>query len=233
MPGAGRCWIAAAVAATTLVCAAPASAWWAEGGSYRSGSFGAVNVYAEPGEVNDMTAVETQLVGVLGVGGVEIHDASAPVTPPPAGSGAGCTQLDAHTLRCTGIGFMGSGEMSVDYLRLDLGDGDDRIRIPLTSQAMWLWGSVGSGDDEVIKRDTEGASLDLGDGNDRIVLRGSFAGSLIPDAPIWGGAGDDTIDVLNGADDDNPACGDGHDILRADQGEDSPDCEVRRGPLDP
>jgi hypothetical protein len=93
---------------------------------------------------------------------------------------------------------------------------------------MWLWGGTGDGNDTVIKHDTEGSSVYLGDGDDRIVMRGSSGGPLIPDYGVKGGPGNDNIDVFNGFADDEPTCGDGNDTLRADEGETSDDCEVRR-----
>src|SRR4051795_4288518 len=87
--------------AAGLVCAAPANAFWAETSTWKSGT-GRVWFYAEPGEVNDVTAVSTSGQAALGVD-VVIHDSKATVTPPPAGRGAGCTKVDDHTLQCANV----------------------------------------------------------------------------------------------------------------------------------
>ena len=210
---------ALATASFVLASAGTASAWWAEGSSYFSGSSGVVSVYAEPGEQNDLRAI-----GLLGNQvSVLLHDPSTPVTPAPAGQGLGCDQVDGHTLRCIGRGFMGS-PVSVSYLRVELGDGDDRLRTS-PSPGLFKLGSTGSGNDTVVANDLSGASISLGEGDDRITLRGSGSGFLPNDA-ISGGAGDDVLRLVNGAADDNPYCGDGNDVLYADAGESNADCET-------
>ncbi|HEX8647113.1 MAG TPA: hypothetical protein VF715_09425 [Thermoleophilaceae bacterium] len=221
--------IALAAAGCTLGAAAPAGAWWAEGTNYK-GIDGAVFVYAEPGEVNDLRARDRQLTGLVRApwDGVRLHDPTAPVTPPPAGRGKGCKQLDAHTLFCTGVGLQGGTTNDVVFLNVDLGDGDDRLVVERTG---WLFklGSMGSGNDVVDAYDPAGADIDLGDGDDSITLRGSDGGFL-PSDSVYGGAGDDVLNVVNGAADDNPICADGNDTLYADpgeSGESGESCETR------
>jgi hypothetical protein len=217
------CMIAAvAVAAAS---AAPASAWWAEGSSFRSGAFGVVDVNAEPGETNHLTAIGVP--GATITGSVILRDDTATVTPAPDGHGAGCTTIDAHTLSCTGINpFTGAPGLGVDYLSVSMDDGDDSLDIPATSMPIFLIGGTGSGDDSVRALDLDGASVSLDDGNDQLKLRGSQSG-LTPFDTISAGAGDDRLDVVN-LHDDHPDCGDGSDVLYADRGEgaQATTCEV-------
>src|SRR3954454_19732841 len=115
----GRLWaIAPATIAVALFGAAPASAWWAEGGSYRAGVFGAVFVNGDPGEASDLTVSQsaTALADPVTRGEVTVHDPSNPVSAPPAGHGQGCTQVDDHTLKCTGVDIYGNPMNSVPYL---------------------------------------------------------------------------------------------------------------------
>lgn len=218
--------VALTTAGLALGAAAPAGAWWAEGGGFRSGAYGVVFVHAEPGEGNALTArnlpVDSPLAPTA-IGGVVLHDPANPVTPPPAGSGQGCEQVDAHTLNCHGLGWLDT-PISVVYLEVHLGDGDDRLRVPPGSSLFKL-GSMGAGNDVVAGEDLRGASIDLGDGNDRITLLGS-EGGLLPGDYVGGGAGDDVLRVLNGDADDNPVCGEGNDTLFADVGESHATCET-------
>jgi hypothetical protein len=222
----GAVLLAAVVA--TLAGAAPASAWWAEGTSFRTGAIGQVTVTALPGERNDLTAIGVPSGRPMGIpgpaGSVILHDASATVTPPPEGRGEGCTVIDAHTLSCVGIGPFG-GPPGVDWLSVDLGDGDDRLRVPAASSTLFLLGDAGSGDDDVATYDLGGASFTGGDGNDHVTIRGNQSGYLPGDA-VRGGAGDDVLDLVN-LENNYPSCGDGQDTLYAD-GEDTAlagDCE--------
>jgi hypothetical protein len=209
-----------------LVMASPADAWWAEGYSLRTGAFGVVDVHAEPGETNTLTA--TNLPGVDGAapGALRLHDSTSTVTPPPAGHGAGCTQVDGHTLDCRGVDPFSGAPTSVDYLFLDTGDLGDGVRVPAVSMPFYLDGALGAGDDSLVARDLSGASVQSGDGNDRVVIRGNQGGSITDGSTaVDGGAGDDLLDVFNGRD-DHPACGDGQDTLYADRGETNADCET-------
>jgi hypothetical protein len=204
-----------ATIALAAASAAPAAAWWAEGSSYHAGAFGNVIVTAEPGETNHLTAIGTPGLGVAT--SVILRDDAATVTPAPDGHGAGCTQIDAHTLSCTGIEPFAGGAIGVDYLELALGDGDDSIDIPAASMPIFLIGGTGVGDDSVRALDLNGASIDLSDGNDELTLRGNQSGFTQADS-ISGGSGDDKLDVMN-MHDDHPYCGDGNDVLYADRGE--------------
>ncbi|MFL5779905.1 MAG: hypothetical protein ACJ760_01185 [Thermoleophilaceae bacterium] len=227
----GRLWaIVPATIAVALFGAAPASAFWAEGGGYRSGAFGTVEVHGVPGEAADLTVRQfaASLTNPSAPGKVIVHDDVASVTPPPAGHGQGCAQVDDHTLSCTGVG-LGGEPISVDYLWVGLGDEADRVNVPATSLPMWVFGSTGGGDDRVVLRDLDGSSVYLGDGNDRLVLRGSQSGPVFPES-VNGGAGDDVLDVRNG-NDDAPRCDAGVDVLYADPGETGTDCETRVAPL--
>lgn len=220
MGGIVRRYVAVALTTAGLVlgAAAPAGAWWAEGTSYFNYTFGIARVYAEPGEVNDLTARS------LPTGHALLHDGSAPVTPPPEDARGGCTQLDDHTLLCEGLGFMGS-RVAVAGVWVYLGDGDDRLRVPLGS-SLYKLGEMGAGNDTVVGDDTEGARINLGDGDDRITLRGAQS-YFLPDDSVYGGAGDDVLRVVNGAADDNPVCADGNDTLYADAGESHETCETQ------
>jgi hypothetical protein len=217
------------VLVAALAAASPASAWWAEGSSLRTGAFGTVTVTTLPGERNDVTAIGVPGGGFVSQsapkGSVLIRDESATVTPPPAGRGEGCTTLDEHTVRCVGVGPYG-GPAQVDWLFVDLGDGDDRLTIPATSNPLYPIGDGGPGNDTISTYDADGATYGGGDGNDRITVRGSQGGYLYPDS-VHGDAGDDVLDLVN-LDDNYPSCGDGYDLLYAD-GNDTPpaagDCE--------
>jgi hypothetical protein len=205
--------------AAMLAAAAPANAWWAEGGGYRSGAFGVVFIETLPGEVNDITAVSSPSVRWAAFpappGSVTIHDDSAPVTPPPEGRGQGCAKVDANTLTCTGIGMFDAPTDSVVYLEALLGDGDDRLRIPATSAGLYLNGDAGPGDDTILTEDTDGASVSGGNGNDRITIRGSQGAYVFGGHAINAGAGDDVLEIAN-LRDNEPYCGDGYDVVSAD-----------------
>jgi hypothetical protein len=226
--------LAAVTVTATIGWAAPASAWWADGKGF---AIGQVEIVAEPGEVNDVTVEGKLGLGTVGDGftagyadHVIIHDASAPVTPPPPGMGHNCTQVDAHTVRCNGSGYQRE-PVSVRTLLVDLEDGDDQLRVPPTAASLWVGGSTGGGNDTVTLRSRGGSDIYLGDGDDRMVLRGSDdRGKESPLSDLDGGPGDDVLDVVN-LHNDAPYCGDGADVLRADSGEANADCETRVQPL--
>src|SRR4051812_1376222 len=220
-----RAGLGAVVAATVALAAAgPAGAWWARGGAIDDG-LGAVFVTGVAGETHDLTATgvpgpEAALRGSpfpATAGSVVIRDASAAVTPPPAGDGDdSCAKVDAHTVRCN-AGSDGGGPLPVDYLDVDYtaGTGADSVTIPAASAQMFLVAHTGPGDDDVRSYGRGGAQGTLGDGNDSLVLRGSGGIALHGQQFIGGDAGDDALDVVNGAL-DGPYCGDGNDWLRAD-----------------
>jgi hypothetical protein len=194
-----------------------AGAWYAQGGAYFNGSLGVVQVYAEPGEQNNLTAVD-QLVGP----NVRLRDPVNPVTRTEAEQ-PGCTVVDAHTLDCAAQ-WMG-GDTSNYYLEAHLGDGDDSLLVPATSQQLFKIVYAGAGDDTIVGRELGGAYADLGDGNDLIKLSGS-SGSWHPAGDtIWAGAGDDVLRLVNG-ENDSPHCREGNDVLYADIGETNEDCET-------
>ncbi|MDQ3934441.1 MAG: hypothetical protein M3340_07395 [Actinomycetota bacterium] len=216
--------IAGATLIAALGGAAPASAWWAETGAYRTGSFGYVDVHGVPGEHSDLVVTGDETLTPSHV--VWVRDRSAPATPAPDGRGEGCTQVGTHVLRCVAPDyFPGGPEPTFTYLGIDLGDGRDRVEIPFTTP-LFVYGSTGPGNDTVVNHSSDGATLELGEGNDRVTLRGSDSGFL-PNDQVNGNEGDDVIDVFNGSADDAPGCGDGQDVLYADVGEDNPDCETR------
>lgn len=219
--------LAFATAAFVLWAAAPASAWWAEGNAYFNGTRGFADVYAVPGEPNDLSVQTRPTVAypdpLLG-GAVLLHDETVPVTDPPTGRGQGCTKVDDHTLRCIALDAWDS-PVAVTGLGVHLGDGNDTLRTPLGS-SLFKTGELGDGHDTVVARDDAGASLSLGTGDDRITLRGS-GGGFLPNDGIHGGEGDDVLRVRNLESDDNPDCGAGNDVLYADTGETHESCEMQ------
>jgi hypothetical protein len=226
--------LAAVTVTATIGWAVPASAWWANGNSFRIAT---VEIVAEPGEVNDLTVEGKLSAGTVGTGftaghadHVIIRDASAPVTPPPPGKGHNCTQLDAHTVRCKGSGYQLEPTF-VRTLLVNLQDGDDQLRVPLTAASIWVGGGTGSGNDTVTLRSRGGSDIYLDDGDDRLVLRGSdIRGKVEVLSDLNGGPGDDVLDVVN-LNNDVPYCGEGADVLHADSGETNADCETRVQPL--
>ncbi len=132
---------------------------------------------AAAGEVNDVSAEPTAGFTIV------LRDAGAPLT-----AGAGCTQVDAASVRCPDA----AGSVA-------LGDGNDRLALPVGRLAvsgdagddtLTAPGTVrgGDGDDTI-----SGSALDGGAGNDR--LTGTSG-----DDELFGGPGDDTIDGAGGFD---------------------------------
>lgn len=216
---------ALATACFVLASAGTASAWYARGAMYSAGQ-GTVQVYAEPGEQNNLTAVQRVLsVTEAGMKGLRLHDPDNEVTRTDADR-PGCVVVDAHTLDCNGVHFTGEGEVSVTFVEPQLGDGDDRFYVPATSGTLSKVIRAGTGDDTIVAKDLGGAHADLGDGNDTISLRGGGGAGWHPiEDVIHGGPGDDVLRLAN-ARDDNPYCGDGTDVLYADLGEASDGCET-------
>jgi len=146
---------------------------------------------AEPGEVNDVVVEPADSVVVFS-DRVPLRDATDE-----------CEQLDAMRVRCTR-----------DRVDVQLGDGDDRIRGPSTTDA-------GEGDDIV-----EGAlAASGGAGNDR--LAGRYLDGDAGDDVLEGGADKDGLnggagdDLLEGAaDTDRLNGGPGRDVVHAGGGDD-------------
>ena len=227
---------AALTVSFALAFAGTASAWYAHGSSYRNGAHGVVEVVTEPGEQLDVVASwepdEGSVVPIspypLAMSSVTLRDSSTPVTAPPAGRGAACTKLDDYALRCKGWSAWGPEPhtIAVDYLSLDLGDGHDRVTIRPTSVNLFTIGDMGAGNDTLDVHNLSGAYIGLGDGDDRVTLRGS-QGGYGPWDGVYGDAGNDVLRLANLANDDNPVCGDGGDVLYVDEGEPyDPDCET-------
>jgi Ca2+-binding RTX toxin-like protein len=123
-----------------------------------------------------------------------VHDVGAPLT-----AGAGCQRIDAHAATCD----------QGDYLQADLGDGNDRIAITLSSTEGSASVTGGPGDDvldarhvdAVGPRGSAGDTLDGGPGGDRL-LGGPNGDSM------FGGAG---ADLLSGGRGPDVLSGDGPD----------------------
>ena len=209
---------ALATACFVLASTTTASAWYARGAMYAAGA-GTVQVYAEPGEQNNLTAEKRPLsVTALGMKAVRLHDPDNPVTRTDADR-PGCVVVDAHTLDCNGVHFTGEGEVSVTFVEPSLGDGDDRFYVPTTSGPLGKVIDAGAGDDTIVAKDLGGAHASLGDGNDTISLRGGGGAGWHPiEDVIHAGPGDDVLRLVN-AQDDNPYCAEGTDVLYADVGE--------------
>jgi len=204
--GAGALLTICAVLAST----APANAFWAETTTWKSGT-GRVWFYAEPGEVNDVTAFSTETAAGVDV---IVRDSKATVTPPPAGHGTGCEKVDDHTLRCTNVDPFTGFETGIQYMHANLGDGDDNLLL-LPGSGLSLVADGEGGNDTIKADDPErGATLDGGAGDDRLTIRGGGGGSFDV-AVTYGGAGNDVLDINNDYD-DKPMCNDGWDLVYAD-----------------
>ena len=226
--------------AAGLVLAAPANAFWGETTTFKQGAYGVVEIYAEPGETNDVTAYAVprgdttvaQMNPLPTIGGFAyVHDSKATVTPPPDGRGAGCVKVDDHTLRCL-PSEPSLGDIAANTLIADLGDGDDKLTLTPGS-GLRLVANGGDGND-VIKADDplEPATLYGDAGNDRLTIRGQGDGVFYSFATS-GGPGDDVLDLANGYD-NLPSCGDGWDLVYADSSDTPVDdsCEdIERKPL--
>ena len=219
------------------ITASPASAWYATGDHGYSGP--EVVVHGLDGERHDVTTV-----GLPGPNGVPevyldtalpyadtvlIHDSAAPVTPAPAGEGAGCTVVDDHTERCHGFDYSIATQTYRDggayYLTLRYETSSQAtVKVPAESAPMWLEAETGPGNDYVEDDNLEAANAYLGDGNDKLVLRGGDGNGDEGFKFVDGGPGNDSLDVVNDRY-DNVSCGDGNDTLRGDQSDASPDCE--------
>jgi hypothetical protein len=223
------------------ITASPASAWYATGTTAYE-HIGQVVVYGLSGEQHDVTA--TGLPGQHGVplvdldtslpyaDSVVIHDSAAPVTPPPAGQGGGCTVIDDHTEQCHGFDYRLATDTYVDggvyYLNFRYDTSSQAtVEVPAESAPMYAEADTGPGNDVVEFDDLNDGSAVLGDGNDRLVVRGGQGAAERGDQVISGGPGDDTLDVLNGQR-DNVTCGDGNDTLRGDQSDANADCETQQ-----
>lgn len=155
--------------------------------------YGAIAFTAAAGEANAVELAYDER-------DVVIRDASAPLS-----GDARCTNVDAHTVRCSGATLDGINE-----LRVELGDQADRASTPADRGPAHIVLRGGAGDDVL---DGLWATLEGGDGND--LLTGG-AGTEHLD----GGPGDDTLeghgeyDYLDGGTgDDTLRGGDGHDLL--------------------
>ena len=145
------------------------------------GEFNAVLIYAAaPGERNQVTVTFADAGGGTQV----LRDAGASVQ-----AGAGCTQIDEHTVGCAAASVV-----------VDAGDGDDAVTLPPGPFAGTRVGIGGDGADSM----SGGGSLYGGPGND--VLTGSdSAGCTIPrnddcGETLVGGAGDDVLRGRGGGD---------------------------------
>lgn len=134
---------------------------------------------AAPGELNVVTLVaDAARIAYV------VRDTGAPLTP-----GAGCSAVDANTATCSSIRlFTGA--------TIDVGDLDDRVTTPLTSQA-------------------SAATMRIlgGAGHDLLTGQGALYGGPGPDV-LTGGAGDDLL--YGGAEGDLLLGGDGDDRLDGD-----------------
>ena len=149
---------------------------------------------AAPGERNQVTVTFAD-----GGGGTQVlRDAGAGVQ-----AGAGCTQIDEHTVGCAAASVV-----------VDAGDGDDAMTLPPGPSGGTRVGIGGDGADSM----SGGGSLYGGPGND--VLTGSdSAGCTIPrnddcGETLVGGAGDD---VLRGSGGGDTLIGDGADTPSDDR----------------
>ncbi|MBO2452927.1 hypothetical protein J4573_37955 [Actinomadura barringtoniae] len=161
--------ITALAAGTGLSAAIPAEA--AAGSrvflSPDSGPTAALNFQDTKGVVNDVTIRENT-----------VTDAASPLV-----AGAGCANVDSHTVTCAGY-FSG-------LTQIHLGPKNDRIinyGIPRVSLTHFIYGDQG---DDIIRDLPPAGRVYGGPGNDYVDIRGNQGGA-------WGGPGNDVLDARKG-----------------------------------
>ena len=122
-----------------------------------------VNFVADPGESNSVTVKE-----VFNPFRVEIHDAAVAITP-----GAGCSSVDANTVRCVD---------DAEVFEFELGDGDDFLSLQDTTVVRgWYLG--GDGDDTIVAGDDIDSTDRLRGGAGNDTLRGRAGRDFLNGGP--------------------------------------------------
>jgi Ca2+-binding RTX toxin-like protein len=175
---------------TSLVCAALAPAC----ASAASVSGGLHIVFqAAPGETNTVVVDQVQNGAVARELAYRIQDSTAPLD-----AGTGCTSTGPHEAICaltTTVTTTFSVTSSLDTdpyrIRIRAGDGDDSVDIRGFIRLPWI--DAGSGNDTVVSRGY-GGTIYGGAGNDTIQVLPFDAQGVAPvGVQLWGGSGSDVI----------------------------------------
>jgi Ca2+-binding RTX toxin-like protein len=131
------------------------------------------------------------------------------------------------------IDVPGPGPVCGDGSRIDLGDGDDTLRLEGMEDTVQVFG--GDGDDDIdASGQEEGGRYYGGAGNDRIAAGGwvyggdgadTLDGRSLATANLFGEAGDDVLDMDDG-EPDHADCGAGTDAVRFDFQDTVTGCET-------